>query len=291
MAVRNRLSLARRTPAIPVADVAALRPAWIRTTVVRLALALLLLATLVAALVVARTLEPAEAAFLPRDTSGIVVLDVSLSVTDPAFRRIHNAVRMMADGDQPVGLVAFSDVAYEMLPPGSPPKQLRPVLRYFRPLPGQAGRPPWAVAYPRNPWTAGFSAGTKISAGLELALDVLEREQIASGSILLVSDLDTAPSDEPALAQTVAEVRSRGVELRVVPLFPNAEDRAFFVEILGEDALITPPRLALQAREPPESALLGANASLLALLGALVLFLLAANEWWGARVDVPRGAV
>src|SRR5919112_4317261 len=127
-------SLARRVPAIPVADAAALRPAWLRTTVIRLTLALLLVVLLAAAFLAARTLEPAKAAFLPDNTTGIVVLDVSLSVTDPVFKRIHNAVQMLANGRRPVGMVAFSDVAYEMLPPGSPPEELRPTLRYWRPV-------------------------------------------------------------------------------------------------------------------------------------------------------------
>jgi hypothetical protein len=280
-------SLARRVPAIPVADAAALRGAWTRTTVVRLLLAALLVGTLAAAWLTARTLEPAKAAFLPNDTSGVVVLDVSLSVTDPVFRRIHNSIEMLANGGQPVGMVAFSDVAYEMLPPGSPPEELKPMLRFWRSLPAADDAMPWDRAYPANPWTAGFSAGTKISAGLELAKDVLEREKIENGSILLVSDLDTAPSDEPALTQTVADIKASGIDVRVVPLFPIAEDRAFFAQILGNDALITPPQLAAQSRQRADSSLLGTNPSLLALLGGLVLLLLTVNEWWGARVEIP----
>ena len=282
------LPLARRVPAIPVADAAALRGAARRTTLVRLGLAAALVATLIAAWLAARALEPAKAGFLPNDTSGVVVLDVSLSVTDPVYRRIHNAIRLLADGGQPVGMVAFSDVAYEMLPPGSPPEELQPMLRYWKALPQAEGAMPWDATYPANPWTAGFSAGTKISSGLELAKEILEREKIANGSILLVSDLDTAPSDEPALTQTVADVKAAGIELRVVPLFPIAEDRAFFAQILGKDALITPPQLAAQARGGADSSLLGTNPSALALLGGLVLLLLTVNEWWGARVEIPR---
>lgn len=282
-------SLARRVPAIPVADAAALRGAWLRTTVVRLGLAALLAATLAAAFLAARALEPAKAAFLPDDTTGVVVLDVSLSVTDPVYRRIHNAVQMLANGERPVGMVAFSDVAYEMLPPGSPPEELSSMLRYWRPVRNAATTTdPWNVAYPANPWAAGFSAGTKISGGLELAKEIVEREGIERASILLVSDLDTAPSDEAALTQTVADIQAAGIELRVVPLFPIAEDRAFFEQILGKDALITPPQLAEQSRERADASLLGANPSLLALLGGAVLLLLTLNEWWGARVEIPR---
>ena len=278
-------SFARRVTAIPVADVESLRPMWIRTTLVRLALACLLIFVLALAFVSARTLEPAKASLLPEGTSAVVVLDVSLSVTDPVFRRIHNALKMMSQGGQGVGLVVFSDVAYEMLPPGSAPEELKPMLRYFK---ARSVQDPNLAVYPLSPWSAGFSAGTKISAGLEMADDVLEREKIENGSIVLVSDLDTAPSDEPGLSQVVANVQSKGIELRVVPLFAFEQDLTFFKQIVGKKNLITPPQLAAQNRRKAESTLFGANPSMLSLLGGLVLFLLAVNEWWGARVEVPR---
>lgn len=281
-------SLSRRVPAIPVADAAELRPVWIRTTIVRLGLAALLLVVLAAAFVASRTLEPAKASFLPKGTSGIVVIDVSLSVTDPVFRRIHNALRMMSESGDAVGLVAFSDVPYEMLPPGSPPEELKPMLRYFRGRNVQDPELGGDVVFLLNPWSAGFSAGTKISGGLELAADVLERDEIENGSIVLVSDLDTAPSDESVLSQVVADIKSKDVELRVVPLLANENDLAFFQQIVGKENLITPPQLAARNRRAAETSLLGANPSALALLGGLVLALLALNEWWGARVEVPR---
>jgi hypothetical protein len=278
-------SFARRVTAIPVADVESLRPMWIRTTLVRLALAFLLILVLALAFVSARTLEPAKASILPEGTSAVVVLDVSLSVTDPVFRRIHNALKMVSEGGQGVGLVVFSDVAYEMLPPGSAPEELTPMLRYFK---ARSVQDPDLLVYPLSPWSAGFSAGTKISAGVEMANDILEREKIEKGSIVLVSDLDTAPSDEPGLSQVVANVKSKGIALRVVPLFAFDQDLTFFRRIVGKENLVTPPQLAAQNRRKAESRLLGANPSTLSLLGGLVLFLLAANEWWGARVEVPR---
>ena len=278
-------SFARRVTAIPVADVESLRPMWIRTTLVRLALAFLLILVLALAFVSARMLEPAKASLLPEGTSAVVVLDVSLSVTDPVFRRIYNAIKMMSEGGQGVGLVVFSDVAYEMLPPGSAPEELKPMLRYFK---ARSTQDPDLVVYPLTPWSAGFSAGTKISAGLGLADEVLEREKIENGSIVLLSDLDTAPSDEPGLSQVIANVQSKGIELRVVPLFAFEQDLTFFRQIVGKENLITPPQLAAQNRRKAESTLFGANPATLSLLGGLVLFLLTVNEWWGARVEVPR---
>lgn len=281
-------SFARRVTAIPVADVESLRPMWIRTTLVRLVLAALLILVLALAFVAARTLEPSKASFLPQGTSAVVVIDVSLSVTDPVFRRIHNALKMMSEGGEGVGLVVFSDVAYEMLPPGSSPEELKPLLRYFKGRKVQDPSLGSEVVYPLSPWSAGFSAGTKISAGLEMANDILEREKIEKGSIVLVSDLDTAPSDEAVLSQVVANVKSKGIELRVVPLFAFEQDLTFFRRIVGKENLITPPQLAAQNRRKAKSTLFGANPSTLSLLGGLLLFLLAVNEWWGARVEVPR---
>jgi hypothetical protein len=281
-------SFARRTTGIPVSDVASLRPMWIRTTLVRLGLGLALALAIALAFVAARSLEPAKASFLPKGTSSVVVLDVSLSVTDPVYRRIHNTLKMLGDGGQGMGVVAFSDVAYEMLPPGSPPEEVKPMLRYFRGRPVQDPQLGSDIVYPLNPWGGGFSAGTKISGGLELAEKVLEQGKIEKGSIVLVSDLDTAPSDESVLSSVVANIESKGIELRVVPLLANDLDLAYFKRIVGEENIVTPPQLAAQNRSRADSSLLGANPSALALLGGLVLFLLAVNEWWGARVEVPR---
>jgi hypothetical protein len=283
-------SLARRTTGIPVSDAASLRPMWIRTTLVRLGLGLALAVAMALAFVAARALEPAKASFLPKGTSAVVVLDVSLSVTDPVYRRIHNTLQMLGNGGQGMGVVAFSDVAYEMLPPGSPPEEVKPMLRYFRGRPVQDPQLGTDVVYPLNPWGGGFSAGTKISGGLEMAEKVLEEEKIENGSIVLVSDLDTAPSDESVLSSIVANIESKGIELRVVPLLANDQDLAYFKEIVGPQNIVTPPQLAAQNRALADSSLFGANPSALALLGGLVLFLLALNEWWGARVEVPRSS-
>ena len=70
------------------------------------------------------------------------------------------------------GLVVFSNVAYEALPPGSPASALRPLIRYFT-VPTARRRPGAAAPLPTNPWTLSFSSGTRISAGLDLAHRIL----------------------------------------------------------------------------------------------------------------------
>lgn len=282
-------SLARRTPAIPSADLDRLRAPWLATTLLRVALALALVAIVAVALVTARRLEAPRASFLPPETSGVVVLDLSQSVTDRNFRRIANTLTMLANSGSAVGVIAFSDVAYELIPPGSPATELLPFVRFFRPI-GGIDRGGFGLRYPPNPWNELFSAGTAISSALGLARKVLLRDQIENGSVLLVSDLDTAGSDQGRLAWTLARFRTEGVDLRVVPLFANAEDRQFFARFIGDENLITPQQLAARSRESSEGTLIGSSPKLLALLALGLALALAANEWWCRRLELPEVA-
>jgi VWA domain-containing protein len=249
--------LSRRVPAIPSGDLASMRRPWVITTIVRLALLALMIALLAGAFVAARGLEPREAAFLPEGTTGIIVLDVSQSVTDPVYRRIARTLERIASSRQSVALVAFSDLPYELLPPGSPAKELRPIIRFFEPRPGYDEQRT-GLAYPHNPWNEVFSGGTQISSGLVLAEELIEREQIANPSILLISDLDTAPSDETTLTSTLARFETTGVNLRIVPLFANDADLAYFERLVGKDAMVSPARLDAEIAREAESSLVGA---------------------------------
>ena len=113
-----------------------------RTTLLRLGLALALAATLSAAVLLARTAGSGRAAVLPAGTNtGVVVLDMSASVAGPAFVRIGNVVRGLVATNQTIGLVMFSDVAYELLPPNSPPSSLQQFLRFFAPRRVNGGSP------------------------------------------------------------------------------------------------------------------------------------------------------
>lgn len=279
-------SFARRVASIPSADVRRLRQPWLVTTALRIGLAITLAAVVVVALVTARRLEAPRASFIPPGTSGVVVLDLSQSVTDRNYRRIANTLSMLADSGSAAGLVAFSDVAYELMPPGSPASELRSFVRFFRPLAGE--RRGFSLSYPGNPWNEFFSAGTSISAGLGLAQKVLERDGVRNGSIVLVSDLDTAGSDQGRLAWTLARFRTDGIELRVVPLFANAEDRQFFARFIGDANLITPSQLAARERASSEGTLVGDNPRLLAALTLTLALALAANEWWCRRLVLPE---
>ena len=69
----------------------------------------------------------------PPGKTGILVLDLSASASDAAFAQ---TIEELADADEKVGVVAFSDGASELLPPGTPGRELRPLLRYFSDPPG-----------------------------------------------------------------------------------------------------------------------------------------------------------
>lgn len=278
-------SLARRVPSIPATDVGVLRTPWILTTVVRLALALTMLALLASALVTARRLDAPRATFLPTGTTGVVVLDLSQSVTDLVYKRIANTLRMVSSSSDPVGMIAFSDVAYELFPPGAPPSEMRSLTRFFQAKSLDEKR--FGVEYPENPWNEMFSAGTSISTGLGYARKVLKRDGIANGSVLLVSDLDTAASDQGRLGWMIARYRADGITLRIVPLFATPEDKQFFTQLLGEQALVTPPELAAERKRRAEGALVGSSSRTLVLLGALLVLALGVNEWWCRRLDLP----
>ena len=78
------------------------------------------------------------------------------------------------------GLILFSDTAYQALPPNTPARELRAAAAVLRRPAGDSARR--AAAGAAQPWTEAFWAGTRISTGLSLALDVIREERlVASG--------------------------------------------------------------------------------------------------------------
>ena len=202
-----------------------------RARVLRLAFAGAAIALVVAATATARGLDTREEGLLPSGTTGVVVIDLSLSIADEDYHAVRRALRRLIAEDASIGLVVFSDVAYELLPPGTPASEMRPMLRLL--IPPRLGNPV-------NPWTQTFRAGTRISTALELARGMLERDNVKAGSILLVSDLETAPDDVPAVAQTVDAIRRSAIELRVFGLAPSNDARVLFEGFLDKGAFAAP---------------------------------------------------
>jgi hypothetical protein len=192
----------------------------------------------------------------------IVVLDLSGSIEGPAYAQVGSLLKSLAanSGDgRRVGLVLFSDVAQEALPPDTKPAELRAYARYFRPAAtGRAHGPDWRISpvYPDNPWTLSFSRGTKISAGLALARRLVARDHLGSTRVLLVSDLFDGLSDYRHLkSELLAYTRTPGVELRVQPVEPHSQDTMrLFETYLGArraDLAAAPPPSRAEAAAPP----------------------------------------
>lgn len=222
--------------AIPLADARPFARPAARTRLVRLTLAVGALAVAAAAFSIALRDPPESALLLPRDTDGIVVLDVSASVSTSTNRRLASTLDRLARSKGRYGLVLFSDTAYLALPPGSPAAELRPFARFFHVTPGGRGSRP---STPRSPWSSQFSAGTLISAGLALAL-VVAREGGGEGTaVLLVSDLDDSSTDAGRLATVMLEYRRADVPLHVVALDPEPRDRATFAALLARPGALT----------------------------------------------------
>ena len=269
--------------AIPLVDASALRDQARRTLLVRALLAAVAVAAIVLAALAGRSPDLERAPFVPKGSSGIVVLDLSASISSDTFERIGNTLSELAEGGGRYGLVVFSDTAYEALPPGTPATELRPYVRYFT-LPRQ-DQPGFLPEFPRNPWQDTFSSGTRISTGLELARTVIERDRPARPAILLVSDLDDDPIDLPRLRQTMAEVEAEGTPLSVVGLNPSPEDERFFRRLLREPEQLRFAQLPAQRAPAPE----GASLPLTLIAAALVATVaLAVALLWGARLGWRR---
>ena len=104
--------------AIPLANAARLARVARRTAIARALLAGLLVALVVAAAAAARNPDLRQQAFVPEGSSGIVVLDLSASISTDTYERIGTTLSELASGGGSYGLVVFSDTAYEALPPG-----------------------------------------------------------------------------------------------------------------------------------------------------------------------------
>jgi hypothetical protein len=222
--------------AIPLADARAFARPAARTRLIRLTLAAGALAAAVAAFLLALRNPPESALLLPAGSDGIVALDLSASVSTSRSRRLASTLDRLARSKGRLGLVIFSDTAYLALPPRSPAAELRPFTRFFRVTPQGAGARPTT---PKSPWSSQFSAGTLISEGLALALDVAREDGGGRTAVLLVSDLDASSGDVGRITTVILEYRRAGVPLHVVALDPEPRDRATFAALLARPGALT----------------------------------------------------
>ena len=152
------------------------------------------------------------------------------------------------------------------------------MLRFFTPVRG---------SFPANPWQATFRAGTQISTALELAREMLRTSGVVKGSIVLISDLETAPSDFVMLTQTLTRLRAEGVPVRVVPLQTTQRGRDLFRSLLGPSYLLGEPTAVEGDPTRVHRIVTGDVPFVLLAIGALILLGLAANECWCTRLALP----
>jgi hypothetical protein len=264
---------------IPASETRPLAHAVRRTTLIRALLACGLVGALALAFLVARSSDVRHAPLVPSGTTGMVVLDLSASVYEAAF---GSTLRKMARQGERAGLVVFSDAAYEVLPPGTPGRELLPFLRFFRPDPNST-----TGTFPPNPWED-FRAGTNIAAGVEVAHDALSAAGATRGSVLLVSDLEILPDQVGQLGAAVARLREDGIKIRILPVSPTPEKRRLIEQIVGKSAFLKEKAEAAPRESPEKESLRLAAPWWFMLAAGLVVVLVAANERLLARLDVRR---
>jgi hypothetical protein len=277
-------------PRIPLSDAAGLARPLRRTRLVRIVLGIGLLACGAAAFALALDLREGRRGFLPAGSNGVIVVDMSASITPDSYRQVLNVLEDASRTGERWGLVLFSDNAYEALPPGTKGDALVPFTRFFRPLRrGQAAAEPNAVpvgdvTLPSNPWAEDFTAGTAISSGLVLARRILYRDRPENPGILLVSDLATAQSDQVNLREVLTGIVRDRIPLRIVGLSPAAPDKAFFDDILRRDVVDVAPAPS-SGRGEPERISESELPRALALVCVLLLVGLTVNELWCGRLS------
>jgi hypothetical protein len=275
----------RRRGVVQLVELPELRGAALRTSVVRVVLALALAGTLAGLLHEAHTAGTGRAAVFPQGTdTGIVALDMSASISGPTYARVASTLRGIVDANQSIGLVMFSDTAYELLPPNSPPGSLLQFIPFFTPVRYNGAIPLFA----QTPWDH-FSGGTRIAAGLTEAQQALERAHVKHGAILVVSDLDDSDADQPALDVAVLRLRRAHIQVRIVPLFADVVKLRYFAALFGSNVFVDPSVFTHTAKRHEQSITVAQPWALLALGVALVL-LLAGNERWNSRLAMGAAA-
>jgi hypothetical protein len=265
--------------AVPYTGAQALARAAARTTVARVVLALALIALVLLTALAARHPRLDKHPLLPANAGGIVVLDLSASISEDTYSRIGQELQKLVDAGGRYGLVVFSSNAYEALPPGSPASELKPLIRYFV-LPKQVN-PGEQPSYVRNPWTKSFTGGTQIARGLDLALQIEMSSHARHPAVVLISDLQDDESDASRLnAVFTAYQHFCGKCLYVVPLNATESDLQRYSSVAVK-TLQTP---GFTAGAPRSSPVHTSFPTLLVVLTAVVALLLGLNEIRSARL-------
>jgi hypothetical protein len=269
-----------RAGAVVVADRARFGRPRFRTDAVRILLLLALAGTFALLFLVARSAGAGRAAVFPQGTkTGVIALDMSASMSGAVYARVATTLKGIIAANQSVGLVMFSDTAYELLPPNSPPGALSQFIPFFVPLRYYGTTPVFGQA----PWDM-FMGGTRIGPGLAMAEQALRRAGVTHGAILLVSDLDDADADAPLLEQEAVRLKQDHIPVRIVPLFSAPHDKAQFAGLFGEEAFVDPKVFRHRATSHTQAIAAPAPWGLIG-LGVLLVVLLAVNERYNGRLE------
>lgn len=269
----------RRDRATRLADLSALKLPAERTTVVRCALVLALASALAGAIMLARSAGSGRAAVLPAGVkTGVIVLDMSASVAGDSRERVATVIHGLAAANQAMGLVMFSDSAYELLPPNSPVSALLAFERFFNPQSTVHGKP----VFGQTPW-GDFSGGTRIASGLLMGAHALRRAHVTHGSLLLISDLDDSSQDEEPLAAASFTLKKAHIPVRIVPLFAAPKNVRVFTTLFGSSAIIPASAFKTTADRQIEPIAVTWPWALIA-VGVVISVLLAANEQFNTRL-------
>ena len=269
----------KRGGATVLGDLPGLRRWADRTTVVRVGLALALAATLSGAILLGRSAGSGRPALLPEGRkTGVVVVDMSGSVSGGRFKAVAAVLRGLAVANQAMGLVMFSDSAYELLPPNSPTSSLLAFEHFFDPQAAGNGEPPFGT----TPWDQ-FSAGTRISSGLSMGRQALLRAGVTHGALVLISDLADSSTDQQSLVAEASALKKAHIPVRIIPANATPANEAVFAALFGRSSFVRPSAYRTTVSEKIQPV---ASSWPLALIfvGAVLVGLLATNELFNTRL-------
>lgn len=278
----DRFRLPRRG-AIPIAEFGGLRTAIRRTTLQRLALGIAAFCLLLGATLAALRL-PTQGQGIVHPRSGVVVLDMSRSISPGKMREIRKVLEHFSSPTQRLGLAFFADTAYELLPPGTPGTAVRPFLRFFKlvPIPGtQYVRP-----IP-SPWDYSFRGGTQVSEGLTVARQMLLRQGISGEPVLLVSDLSDFQDDLARLGREIVALKRDHFPLRITPINATPPNRQLFTRLAGRRAFTPLNSVTGSSSGPTRTTATSGIAVALISIAVVLLTVLGVNEFWCGRLQVP----
>jgi hypothetical protein len=280
-----RIPTFHRRVAVPLADLPRLHGPAQRTSLVRVLLVAALATTLAWLFIVAKSAGAGRAAVFPEGAStGVVALDMSASISGPIYARVATTLRGIVNANQSVGLIMYSDTAYELLPPNSPPGAMLQFIPFFVPLRYYGSTP----VFGQTPWDT-FMGGTRVGEGLKMARLALKRAHVKHGAILLVSDLDDSNADQALLEQEALQLRTEHIPVRIVPLFAAPRDRSLFAALFGDKAFVDPSVFTHTAKRHA-AAVAAPQPWMLLLLGLVLVGLLAGNERFNGKLTARDAA-